>query len=229
MLDAICERLVSCLILEGAYIFREGDPVDEMLFIIRGKLDSSTTNGERTDYFDSNTLGQKDKDFCGEELLTWALMPNSSLDLPSSTRTVKAVTKVEAFALKAEDLKAVATLFKQRHSKKLQHAFRYYSPQWREWAACIIEAAWRRYMKQKSYRELSLRESLYYIPRPEVEEDSNSDMLEMEEVSLNDNSDQVLGATVRASTFAANVRKGTTSTSHNAPLFKPDEPDFSLL
>jgi hypothetical protein len=29
-------------------------------------------------------------------LLTWALLPNSTLNLPSSTRTVKALTEVEA-------------------------------------------------------------------------------------------------------------------------------------
>ncbi|KAG6384335.1 hypothetical protein SASPL_155859 [Salvia splendens] len=43
LLDAICERLVSSLSTQGTYIVREGDPVTEMLFIIRGTLESSTT------------------------------------------------------------------------------------------------------------------------------------------------------------------------------------------
>lgn len=41
-------------------------------------------------------------DFCSEELLTWALIQSSSLNLPSSTRIVKAITEIEAFALGAE-------------------------------------------------------------------------------------------------------------------------------
>ncbi len=56
LLDAICERLVSSLSTEGTYIVREGDPVTEMLFIIRGRLESSTTNGGRTGFFNSIIL-----------------------------------------------------------------------------------------------------------------------------------------------------------------------------
>lgn len=124
LLDAICERLVSSLNTKDTYIVREGDPVREMLFIIRGQVESSTTDGGRTGFFNSITL--RPGDFCGEELLTWALMPSSSsLNLPSSTQTVKTLTEVEAFALRAEDLKFVASQFKRLHSKKLQHAFRY--------------------------------------------------------------------------------------------------------
>ncbi|KAL0377446.1 UNVERIFIED_CONTAM: Cyclic nucleotide-gated ion channel 18 [Sesamum radiatum] len=121
LLDAICERLVSSLSTKGSYIVREGDPVNEMLFIIRGQMESSTTNGGRSGFYNSITL--RPGDFCGEELLTWALVPNSSLNLPCSTRTVKTLTEVEAFALQAEDLKFVANQFKRLHSMKLQHAF----------------------------------------------------------------------------------------------------------
>uniref|UniRef100_F6GSU1 Cyclic nucleotide-binding domain-containing protein n=1 Tax=Vitis vinifera TaxID=29760 RepID=F6GSU1_VITVI len=142
LLDAICERLVSSLSTQDAYIVREGDPVNEMLFIIRGQRESSTANGGQSSFFNSITL--RPGDFCGKELLTWALMPTSSLNLPSSTRTMKMITKVEAFALRAEDLKFVGNQFKRFHSKKLQHAFRYYSHQSRTWGACFIQVAWRR-------------------------------------------------------------------------------------
>ncbi|KAL3526098.1 hypothetical protein ACH5RR_014470 [Cinchona calisaya] len=64
--------------------------------------------------------------------------PNSSLNLPSSTRTVWAQTDVEAFALGAEALKILAIQFKSLHSKKLQHAFRYRSIQWWTWGACSL-------------------------------------------------------------------------------------------
>ena len=45
LLDAICERLKPSLYTERTYIVREGDPVDEMLFIICGRLESVTTDG----------------------------------------------------------------------------------------------------------------------------------------------------------------------------------------
>ncbi|KAL3599513.1 hypothetical protein D5086_007431 [Populus alba] len=103
LLDAICERLKPSLYTEETYIVREGDPVDEMLFIIRGRLESVTTDGGRSGFFNRGVL--KEGDFCGEELLTWALDPKSLGNLPLSTRTVRALTEVEAFALEAEELK----------------------------------------------------------------------------------------------------------------------------
>ncbi|CBI15055.3 unnamed protein product, partial [Vitis vinifera] len=196
LLDAICERLVSSLSTQDAYIVREGDPVNEMFFIIRGQLESSTTNGGRSGFFNSITL--RPGDFCGEELLTWALMPTSSLNLPSSTRTVRSTTKVEAFALRAEDLKFVANQFKRLHSKKLQHAFRYYSHQWRTWGACFIQVAWRRLKRRKLAKELARQESLAEISSME-----------------NSHGGQQIGATVLASSLKM------------PKLFKPEEPDFS--
>ncbi|KAG0483731.1 hypothetical protein HPP92_011815 [Vanilla planifolia] len=147
LLDAICERLMPSLYTEDTYIVREGDPVDEMLFIIRGRLESVTTDGGRSGFFNRSIL--KEGDFCGEELLTWALDPKAGSHLPSSTRTVKALTEVEAFALMADELKFVASQFRRLHSRQVQHTFRFYSQQWRTWAACFIQAAWRRYCKRK--------------------------------------------------------------------------------
>ncbi|KAG8058620.1 hypothetical protein GUJ93_ZPchr0002g26071 [Zizania palustris] len=147
LLDAMCDRLKPMLYTEGSCIIREGDPVNEMLFIMRGNLESMTTNGGQTGFFNSNVL--KGGDFCGEELLTWALDPTSASNLPSSTRTVKTLSEVEAFALRADDLKFVATQFRRLHSKQLQHTFRFYSQQWRTWAACFIQSAWHRYCRKK--------------------------------------------------------------------------------
>ncbi|KAH7845910.1 hypothetical protein Vadar_007326 [Vaccinium darrowii] len=228
LLDAICERLVLSLSTQGTYIVREGDPVNEMLFIIRGQLESSTTDGGRSGFFNSITL--RPGDFCGEELLTWALMPNPSLNLPSSTRTVRTISEVEAFALRSEDLRFVGNQFKRLHSKKLQHAFRYYSHQWRTWGACFIQAAWRRFMKKKLAKELALQESTYYYTEADESNDDNG----------NPELGQHLGATFLASKFAANTRKGVvnnqkvqvvdSASSLKMPkLFKPDEPDFSVI
>jgi cyclic nucleotide gated channel, plant len=117
LLDAVCERLKPSLYTESTYILKEGEPVDEMLFILRGSLESITTDGGRTGFFNRSLL--KDGDFCGEELLTWALDPKSSLNFPSSTRTVRSLNEVEAFALGADDLKFVASQFRRLHSRQV--------------------------------------------------------------------------------------------------------------
>ncbi|KAJ1690510.1 hypothetical protein LUZ63_014665 [Rhynchospora breviuscula] len=205
LLDAICERLKPSLCTEHTYIVREGDPVDEMLFIIRGRLESITTDGGRSGFYNRGVL--KGGDFCGEELLTWALDPKSASNLPSSTRTVRALTEVEAFALTADELKFVASQFRRLHSKQVQHTFRFYSQQWRTWAACYIQAAWRRFSKRKA-SELRRRE--------EMEATTSSS----------------LGATIYASRFAANALKGLhRNRSSRVPELtvrvpKPNDPDF---
>ncbi|CAN6569585.1 unnamed protein product [Malus baccata var. baccata] len=218
LLDAMCDRLKPVLYTEESYIVREGDPVDEMLFIMRGRLLTMTTNGGRTGFFNSEYL--KAGDFCGEELLTWALDPHTSANLPISTRTVQALSEVEAFALKADDLKFVASQFRRLHSKQLRHTFRFYSQQWRTWAATFIQAAWRRHMKKK------LEESL------QEEENRLQDALAKAGVSS-----PSLGATIYASRFAANIlrtirRSGTRKARvpERLPamlLQKPAEPDFT--
>ncbi|KAL2339639.1 hypothetical protein Fmac_007579 [Flemingia macrophylla] len=218
LLDAMCDRLRPVLYTEESCIVREGDPVDEMLFIMRGKLLTVTTNGGRTGFFNSEYL--KAGDFCGEELLTWALDPHSASNLPISTRTVQTLSEVEAFALKADDLNFVASQFRRLHSKQLRHTFRFYSQQWRTWAACFIQAAWRRYSKKK------LEESL------KEEENRLQDAL-----AKAGGSSPSLGATIYASRFAANAlrllrRNSTRKTrvpERISPMLlqKPAEPDFT--
>ncbi|KAL0382424.1 UNVERIFIED_CONTAM: Cyclic nucleotide-gated ion channel 1 [Sesamum calycinum] len=56
LLDAMSDRLKPVLYTDDSYIVREGDPVDEMLFIMRGKLLTVTTNGGRTGFFNSDYL-----------------------------------------------------------------------------------------------------------------------------------------------------------------------------
>lgn len=215
LLDAICERLKPSLFTEHTYIVREGDPVDEMLFIIRGRLESVTTDGGRSGFFNRGFL--KEADFCGEELLTWALDPRSGSNLPTSTRTVKALTEVEAFALTADELKFVASQFRRLHSRQVQHTFRFYSQQWRTWAACFIQAAWRRYCKKKI---LKLRQ------KEEADESEGT----------HDNASGIsssLGATLLASKFAARTLRGVhrnrlaKTARELVKLQKPPEPDFT--
>lgn len=223
MLDAICERLKPVLCTAGTRLVREGDPVDEMLFIIRGHLDSYTTDGGRTGFFNSSRLGPGD--FCGEELLTWALDPRPSIILPSSTRTVTAITEVEAFALISDDVKFVAAQFRKLHSKQLRHTFRYHSHQWRTWAACFIQAAWFRYKRRKEAAALKA-----------VEEKSDEIPTTPERT---DRSRSFPPRTVRfvrnATTLVANSLGGNGSRRDGNQLdflsslmHKPVEPDFSV-
>ncbi|GAB4844590.1 Cyclic nucleotide-gated ion channel 1 [Ancistrocladus abbreviatus] len=218
VIDAMCDRLKPVLYTESSFIVREGDPVDEMLFIMRGCLLTMTTNGGRTGFFNSVYL--KAGDFCGEELLTWALDPHSSSNLPISTRTVQSITDVEAFALMGDDLKFVASQFRRLHSRQLRHTFRFYSQQWRTWAACFIQVAWRQYYKRKLYKSLQ-----------EAEE-------RLQDALTNEvGSSPSLGATIYASRFAANALRNlrenaprNTRMSTRLPpilsLQKPAEPDF---
>ncbi|KAK7267680.1 hypothetical protein RIF29_20358 [Crotalaria pallida] len=223
MLDAICERLKPSLCTPGTCLVREGDLVNEMLFIVRGRLDSCTTNGGRTGFFNSCRIGSGD--FCGEELLPWALDPRPTVVLPSSTRTVKAITEVEAFALIAEDLKFVAAQFRRLHSKQLRHTFRFHSHQWRTWAACFIQAAWFRYKRMKETSELKDRENVMmmmdYVPA--IGSEHFSAPLQP---SMGSN------FTMHAAKLAASPRKGRSLRYGSeldifGSLRKPLEPDFT--
>lgn len=128
LLYAMCDHLKPVLYTENSTILCEGDPVNEMLFVMRGKLSTITTNGGRTGFFNETYL--QAGDFCGDELLTWVLESKSSSNLPISTRTVNAITEVEAFGLKSDELKTVASQFFHRlHSKQLQYTFRQASKQ----------------------------------------------------------------------------------------------------
>lgn len=211
LIDAICERLKPKLYTENTYILREGDPVDEMLFIMRGRLESITTDGGRSGFFNRSFL--MERVFCGEELLTWALDPKSGSNFPASTRTVKALKEVEAFALNADELKFVASQFRRLHSRQVRHTFRFYSQHWRTWAACFIQAAWRRHTKRK-ITELRRKE---------------------EELGLRNNlvgGTSSFGAAIYASRFAVNALRSVHRLRNRNSigmmrLPKPPEPDFT--
>ncbi|KAG5016400.1 hypothetical protein JHK82_022058 [Glycine max] len=230
LLDAICERLKPSLYTEGTYIVREGDPVNEMHFIIRGRLESVTTDGGRSGFFNRGLL--KEADFCGEELLTWALDPKSAASLPTSTRTVKAINEVEAFALEAEELKFVASQFRHIHSRQVQHTFRFYSQQWRTWAAIYIQAAWRRHYRRKIAEQRRREEEEFCDSDYENGDGSASALVKRRDTSVSP-SGLRLGTTVYASRFAANALHGHrlrgSSSRETIKLQKPPEPDFGNL
>ncbi|KAC9540710.1 hypothetical protein E3N88_45664 [Mikania micrantha] len=126
-----------------------------------------------------------------------------------------ALREVEAFALPADELKFVAGQFRRLHSRQVQHTFRFYSQQWRTWAACFIQAAWRRYSKRKILEQ-----------RRKEEE-------EAELAACKNGASYSLGATFLASRFAANALRGVhrnrnlKSARELMKLQKPPEPDFT--
>lgn len=225
MLDAICERLKPSLCTPGTRLIREGDPVNEMLFIVRGRLDSYTTNGGRTGFFNSCRIGAGD--FCGEELLPWVLNPRPSSMLPSSTRTVKAMTHVEAFALIADDLQFVADQFRRLHSKQLRHTFRFYSQQWRTWAACFIQAAWFNYKRRRETREIKKKQNHRHLA---VMNSVDSTYTGMEYFSAPLQPHMEYSNSIALSRYAA--RGGSLRYGSNVDILrslrKPVEPDFTM-
>ncbi|XP_042501461.1 probable cyclic nucleotide-gated ion channel 20, chloroplastic isoform X2 [Macadamia integrifolia] len=153
ILDAIRERLRQKTYIKGSKILNFGDPIETMVFIVRGKMESI---GE-----DRNTVPLSIGDVCGEELLTWCLENSSvnkdgqKLRMPGrllSNRMVRCLTNVEAFSLRASDLEEVTGLFARfLRNSRVQGAIRYESPYWRGFAATGIQVAWR-YRKKRLNR-----------------------------------------------------------------------------
>ncbi|XP_038893876.1 probable cyclic nucleotide-gated ion channel 20, chloroplastic isoform X1 [Benincasa hispida] len=155
ILDAIRERLRQKTYIEGSEVFSAGDIIEKMVFIVRGKMESRV---------DGNgiVVPLSEGDVCGEELLTWCLehssinkdMKRHQVPAPRlvSNRTVKCLSNVEAFSLRAADLEEVTSMFSRfLRNPRVQGAIRYESPYWRYLAAMRIQVAWR-YRKRRLSR-----------------------------------------------------------------------------
>lgn len=149
VLEEVCNLLKFRMYNEGIEIVQKGDPFEDMHFVMRGELMSMAAEGGGTSLFNADIL--QDGDFFGLDLILWSLDPHSSTNnLPISARTIRTFTEVEAFYLTADDMKLVASkLCKQFKRTQIQRALRYYSEQWRTWAAYYIQAAWRRHIVKK--------------------------------------------------------------------------------
>ncbi|RDY01515.1 putative cyclic nucleotide-gated ion channel 20, chloroplastic, partial [Mucuna pruriens] len=154
ILDAICERLKQKTYIKGSKILSQGGLLEKMIFVVRGKLESFGDDG--------TTVPLSEGDACGEELLTWYLEHSSvstdgkKVRVPGqrllSTRTVRCLTNVEAFSLRAADLEELTILFTRLLRKpQVQGVLRYVSPYWRSLAANRIQVAWR-YRKKRLSR-----------------------------------------------------------------------------
>ncbi|CAM0876329.1 unnamed protein product [Alopecurus aequalis] len=142
ILDNICDRLRPLVFCGGEKVIREGDPVQRMVFILQGKLQSSQplTKGVVA----TCVLGAGS--FLGDELLSWCLRRPFLDRLPASSATFECVEAAQAFCLDAPDLRYITEHFRYKFANdKLKRTARYYSSNWRTWAAVNVQLAWRRY------------------------------------------------------------------------------------
>ncbi|KAM0823398.1 hypothetical protein ACQ4PT_070904 [Festuca glaucescens] len=152
VLENMCDRVKSLIYPKGETIVREGDPVQRMLFIVRGHLQCSQElrNGATS----RCTLGPGN--FTGDELLSWCLRRPFAERLPASSSTLVTMESTEVFGLEAADVKYVTQHFRYTFTNdKVRRSARYYSPGWRTWAAVAVQLAWRRYRHRKTLASLS--------------------------------------------------------------------------
>ncbi|GER47669.1 cyclic nucleotide-gated ion channel, partial [Striga asiatica] len=123
-------------------IIREGDPVPRIVFMVRGQVKSS----QRLSRGMVATSLLEPGGFFGDELFSWCLRRPFIERLPASSATFTCFESTEAFALEANDLKYITDHFRYKFAnEKLMRTARYYSSNWRTWAAVNIQLAWRRY------------------------------------------------------------------------------------
>ncbi|XP_031388587.1 cyclic nucleotide-gated ion channel 4 [Punica granatum] len=152
VLENICDRVKSLIFTKGETITREGDPVQRMLFVVRGHLQSSQVL--RDGVKSCCMLGPGN--FSGDELLSWCLRRPFIERLPPSSSTLVTLETTEAFGLEAEDVKYVTQHFRYTFvNERVKRSARYYSPGWRTWAAVAIQLAWRRYKHRLTLTSLS--------------------------------------------------------------------------
>ena len=133
----ICDSLKPVYYNEKSYIVREGDPIDETVFITDGIAWSYTTKNDEASV--SSLAERLGKGHFFGELLEFVLKNPSLPKLPVSTRTVKTHGSIEAFTLKAEELKNIVCKNWMCVGEGQSEPF----------AANVVQAAWRRYHESK--------------------------------------------------------------------------------
>ncbi|XP_054804277.1 cyclic nucleotide-gated ion channel 2-like [Prosopis cineraria] len=145
ILDNICDRVKPLVFSKDEKIIREGDPVPRMVFMVRGRIkriQSLSKGMVATSIIEAGG-------FLGDELLSWCLRRPFLDRLPSSSATFICLESAEAFGLEADHLKYVTDHFRYKFAnERLKRTARYYSSNWRTWAAVNIQFAWRRYRQR---------------------------------------------------------------------------------
>lgn len=123
-------------------IIREGDPVQRMVFIVRGRIRRSQSLSKGM----IATSVLEPGGFLGDELLSWCLRRPFIDRLPASSATFVCIEAIEAFGLDANHLRYITDHFRYKFAnERLKRTARYYSSNWRTWASVNIQLAWRRY------------------------------------------------------------------------------------
>ncbi|KAG6670953.1 hypothetical protein I3843_Q025800 [Carya illinoinensis] len=123
---------------QSSYIVREGEPLDALIFIVKGIAWTYTSNhGNKAECL-------KAGDLFGRHLVDWVLESPTLSDIPLSTMTFKCHTKVEGFYLLASDLKDIMSQFWWKLSKFRHMIAQSDSEQLKHFVASSIQAAWRR-------------------------------------------------------------------------------------
>ncbi|KAL9227004.1 hypothetical protein vseg_002753 [Gypsophila vaccaria] len=145
ILDNICDRVKPLIYCKDEKILREGDPVQRMVFIVRGRIKSNQNLSKGMVATDILEPGS----FLGDELISWCLRRPFIHRLPASSATFVCLESTDAFGLDAYDLRYITDHFRYKFANDtLKRTLRYHSSNWRTWAAVNIQFAWRRYMKR---------------------------------------------------------------------------------
>ncbi|KAL6291296.1 hypothetical protein ACE6H2_008806 [Prunus campanulata] len=142
ILDNICDLVRPIIYSKGEKLIREGDPVQRMMFIVRGRIKRS--QGLSKGFLATSVL--EPGSFFGDELLSWCLRRPFRGRLPPSSATFTCMESIEAFGLDANCLHYIIDHFRYKFSNEgLRRTARYYSSNWRTWGAVIIQLAWHRH------------------------------------------------------------------------------------
>ncbi|XP_065616774.1 cyclic nucleotide-gated ion channel 1 isoform X2 [Quercus suber] len=133
----MCHTLTPVYYQQHSYVIREGDPIDAIFFITNGIAWTYTIGYNGGGTLPTHAERLVEGQFFGGELLEWlrkstSTSKNNLSKLPISSKTLKTHTKVEAFALMADDLTKIWSYMLSRDSEPLQFE-----------AASIIQRAWR--------------------------------------------------------------------------------------
>lgn len=140
--------------LTDKQIIREGDPVQRMVFVVHGRV-------QRSQWLSRGMVATSTLEpgsFFGDELLSWCLRIPFIYRYPAATATFTCVKATEAFALDAKHLRYITNHFRYTFvNERMKRRARYYSSNWRTWAAVNIQLAWRRYILRTRNGEVCYR------------------------------------------------------------------------
>ncbi|KAL3629420.1 Cyclic nucleotide-gated ion channel 2 [Castilleja foliolosa] len=149
ILDNICDRVKPLIFVKDEKIIREGDLVRRIMFIVHGRVKSSQNLSRGMEATSLLEPGG----FFGDELFSWCLRRPFIDRLPPSSATFTCLESTEVFALDSNHLRYITDHFRYKFAnERLTRTARYYSSNWRTWAAVNIQLGWRRY-RQRTRRE----------------------------------------------------------------------------